>query len=215
MGTGLLTVNSGTTFDLGSFSVAVGGLSGSWAGPSPAAAPPRRGAAAIVTGATAQTFSGVIEDTPGSGNQTLSVAIAGSGMQAFSGSNSYSGGTTISSGTLNIANSSALGTGILTIGTGTTINNTSGAVLTLATNNAQIWNGNFTFTGSNDLNLGTGNVTMAGAGNTSQVVTLNGHNLTVGGNITSTNINDSLFLQGTGTLTLGGSNSISRQHFHR
>ncbi len=53
---------------------------------------------------------------------------------------------------------SALGNSVFTI-TGGTIDNTSGSLVTL-NNNAQNWNASFTFTGTNDLNLGTGAVTM-------------------------------------------------------
>ena len=56
----------------------------------------------------------------------------------------------------------ALGTGTFTINGGT-LNNTSGAPLTLTTNNTQNWNGSYTFTGSNALNLGTGPVTLGAA----------------------------------------------------
>ena len=42
---------------------------------------------------------------------------------------------------------------------GGTIGNTSGAAITLSTNNAENWNGDFTFAGGNDLNLGAGAVT--------------------------------------------------------
>ena len=66
----------------------------------------------------------------------------------LSGNNSFSGGVTLSTGTLDINNAGALGTGTFTIDAGTTIDNTSGAAITLSTNNAQIWNGSFTFTGT-------------------------------------------------------------------
>ena len=94
--------------------------------------------------------------TPGSG-VTLSGGIGGSGYGitksgagtlTLSGANTYSGGTTLSQGTLNINNATALGTGMFTIAGSTTINNTSGGSITLSNNNAQAWNGSFTFTGS-------------------------------------------------------------------
>ena len=44
-------------------------------------------------------------------------------------------------------NSAALGSGPLTL-SGGTLDNTSGAAMTLAGNNAQNWNGSFTFVGS-------------------------------------------------------------------
>ena len=81
--------------------------------------------------------------------------------------------------TVNINSATALGTsgGSLAIAAGTSINNTSGGVITLSNNNPQAWNGNFTFIGSNKLNLGTEAVTL---GITRQV-TVNASTLTIGG----------------------------------
>ena len=82
-----------------------------------------------------------------------SLTQLGPGTLVLSGSNTYSGGTTLSAGRLNINNASALGAGTFTI-SGGTIGNTSGAAITLSTNNAENWNSDFTFAGTNDLNLG-------------------------------------------------------------
>ena len=87
----------------------------------------------------------------------------GSGTLTIANANSYYGGTTVNSGGLNIANSEALGFAsygaTLTINGGT-IDNTSGGPLT-TDNYPMTWNGNFTFRGSNPLNLGNGGVTLA------------------------------------------------------
>ncbi len=126
------------------------------------------------------------------------LTINGSGSVTLQTANTYSGGTVLNSGLLNIGVSSAIGTGPLTI-TGGSINNTSGAALTLAANNVQNWNGNFTFVGSNALNLGTGAVTL---GN-NVTITASGspaNPLTVGGVISGA---FGLTLNGTGSLTLG------------
>jgi len=98
-------------------------------------------------------------------------------------------------GTLNVNSSTALGTGTFAIDGGTTIDNTSGGAVTLSNNNAQTWNGSFTFTGTRDLNLGTGNVTMA----TDTTITVSGNVLTVGGAISGSH---ALTKAGTGTLIL-------------
>ena len=129
---------------------------------------------------------------------------AGSGTLALSGANTYSGGTTLSVGTLALNSSSAIGSGNLTI-TGETIDNTSGSAITLATNNSQKWNGNFTFAGTNDLNLGTGSVSM----NASRMITVNSANLTVGGAISGTGFG--LTKSGNGTLVLAGANTYNGQ----
>ena len=141
---------------------------------------------AVNTGAIATSTGGLTKD--GSGTLTLSAA------------NTYSGGTTLNTGTLNINNASAIGSGTLTINGGT-LNNTSGNAITLSTNNAQALNGDFAFTGTNDLNLGTGAVTM----NASRVITVNGGNLTIGGAIAGSGIG--LTKNGSGTLTLAGNNT--------
>ena len=86
---------------------------------------------------------------------------------------------------------------------GGTIGNTSGAAITLSTNNAQNWNGDFTFAGSNDLNLGSGAVTMS----SSRTVTVASNNLTVGGAISGSGY--SLTKAGAGTLILAGSDTYT------
>jgi autotransporter-associated beta strand protein len=154
------------------------------------------GASRIVTvNANNLTVGGVIS---GSG---LSLTKAGAGTLTLGGANNYTGGTTINLGNLNINNATALGTGTFTIagGSSAVIDNTTAGAITLSTNNAQVWNGNFTFTGTQSLNLGTGAVTLGG----NRTVTVNANNLTVGGVISG---GSSLTKAGNGTLTLGGAN---------
>ena len=140
------------------------------------------------------TYSGLLS---GSG----SITKLGTGAQTFSGLNTYSGGTTLAAGTLNIKSAKAIGTGTFTINGGT-IDNTSGIPITLSTNNVQSWAGNFSFTGSSDLNLGTGNVTLTAA----RTITVSAGTLTVGGVISGA---FSLTKAGSGTLALSGANTYS------
>jgi len=79
-------------------------------------------------------------------------------------------GMTLTAGTLNINNNNALGTGVLTLTGGATIDNTSGSAVVNAGNNALTWNsttalnfGSVTNTAANNLNLGTGTVTLTGS----------------------------------------------------
>ena len=144
------------------------------------------------------TFSGAIKNTTGA----VAVTKTGTGTLTLAGSDTYSGGTTLSAGQLNINAASALGTGPFTI-SGGTIGNTSGAAITLSTNNAQNWSGDFTFAGTNDLNLGTGAVTMS----SSRTVTVASNTLTVGGVIGGSGY--SLTKAGTGTLVLAGSDTYT------
>lgn len=120
---------------------------------------------------------------------------SGTGALTLNTSNTYAGGTTLNAGTLNLGNASALGTGALTI-TGGTLDNTSGSAMTNTGNNAQNWNGDFTFTGSNNLDLGSGAVALGGSGDRTVAVTANS-TLTVG-EIKSSS--QGLVISGAGTL---------------
>ncbi len=126
-------------------------------------------------------------------NGANTVIFNGSGKTVLSGSNSYAGGTILNSGTLSLGNLNALGTGTFTINGGA-IDTT---VASLASNNAQAWNNNFTFIGSNALNMGTGAVTL---GN-NVIVTTTANTLTEGGAISG---NFGLTKAGAGTMTLAG-----------
>ena len=147
--------------------------------------------ASVLTGSNGLTYNG---------NST--------GALVLSGVNTYTGGTTLTSGTLDINNASALGgiTGNTFTINGGTIDNTSGAAITTS-NYAQAWNGDFTFGGTNALNLGTGAVTLSG----NRQLTVNGTGangtLTVGGVISGTGFG--ITKTGTGTLVLNGVNTYT------
>ncbi len=111
---------------------------------------------------------------------------------------------TLSAGQLNINNAKAVGSGTFTIDGGT-IDNTSGATITLSNNNPQNWDGDFTFVGSNALNLGTGAVTLGA----SQTVTTNASTLTVGGVIGDGGNGYGITKAGAGTLVLNGADTFS------
>ena len=118
----------------------------------------------------------------------------GTGSLTIENANTTSGGVLLNAGTLNVNHTNALGSGAITIGAGTTLNNTSGSAVTAT--NAQNWNGDFTFTGSNDLTLGTATM------NASRQVTVAAGTLSVGG-ITGTGFG--LTKEGAGTLAIGAS----------
>jgi len=142
---------------------------------------------------------------------THSLNKTGTGTLTLSGPNTYSGGTTLTAGQLNLGGgatgpaNSPIGTGTLTINTGT-IDNTSGADLTLQPAIAENWNGNFTYEGSaHSLNLGSGAINLGA----SIQLTVATNTLTIPGVITDANNGYGLTKVGNGTLTLANSNSYS------
>ncbi len=153
----------------------------------------------------------------GSGGITVGVSITGSnrhitlvgdgsGSLTLSGENTFSGGFTMSSGTtLHLNHESALGTGAFVVAGGT-LDNTSGSSLANANDNAQTWSGDFTFTGTNNLDLGTGAVTISGG---SRTVTVNAGTLTVAGAIGDGGNTFGLTKSGAGTLALSGNNTYA------
>ncbi len=226
--TGAVIVADGATYNLNSYSDAIGALtiySGATGG-------------TVTTGAGTLTLGGNVSSTGGAANASISgnlalggnrsftitnvadgltvsavisggfrLTKAGNGKLTLSGANIHSGGTTLSAGTLNINNagsggtSSAIGTGTFTI-SGGTIDNTSGGDITLSTNNAITNTADFSYGGTNNLNLGTGAATLGIGSGATRIITLNGTNstLTLGGAVRGqTNI------AGNGTLTVNGS----------
>ncbi len=110
------------------------------------------------------TVSGIISDA-------FSVSKSGAGALTLSGANNHTGGVTLNAGTLNINNASALGAaaGTFTINGGT-IDNSTGATITMANANPQIWNASFAFTGTRNLTFAAGAITM----NADITITCNG-----------------------------------------
>lgn len=164
---------------------------------------------APLVAATAQTWSvsNVGASLVVSGNTTFtgSVNKTGAGALTLSGSNSGTGTFTLTAGTLNLNSATALGSGggSFIIGAGTTINNSSGGAVVLSNTRTQTWNGNFTFTGTQSLNLGSGAVTLAN----DTILTVSAQTLTVGGGIGESGGTRALSKAGTGTLVLNGSNT--------
>jgi autotransporter-associated beta strand protein len=167
-----------------------------------------------------------------SGNNTytgLTTMNAAGGTLTLSGNNSAaSGGVTLTTGTLNINNNNALGTGLFTLTGGATIDNTSGSAVVNAGNNALKWDGtsamNFgsaTNTAANNLDLGTGVVSVTGSRTVNLLGT--GTKLTIGAatingnNITANGTGNTLEMRGlilstnstAGTVTLGGTANLN------
>ena len=147
------------------------------------------------TGSTTLTGSGAI-------GGSASLVKSDDGVLTIETANSYSGGTTLNAGSLNVNNASALGSGVVTIAGGT-LGNSSGAAVTLTTNNLQTWTGDVAFAGPDNLNMGNGRVTLGGTG--TRTVTVSSGTLTVGGIAaggTTASGTIGLTKAGPGTLTL-------------
>ncbi len=174
-----------------------------------------------LNGASPLTVGGAITDL---GNN-IGITVAGTGALVLSGNNVYTGpmvvnsGTltlsgssttssvTLNAGTLNINGANALGTGLLTISSGTTIDNTSGAPVTVAGNNSVTINGNFTFKGTNALNTGTGPISLTSGASTTITVTSASNPLTLGGALSDAGAG--ITKAGPGTLILAGVSTFS------
>jgi fibronectin-binding autotransporter adhesin len=133
---------------------------------------------------------------------SASLTKSGTGTLTINTANSYTGTTVFNGGALILGSATSnLGDGPVTIGTGSakTLNNTSGSPITLSTT-TQTWNDDFTFIGSNDLNMGTGAVTLSGA---TRTITVSGSRLTVGG--LQGGSSTALAVSGAGILAIGNS----------
>ncbi|MBS1488536.1 MAG: autotransporter-associated beta strand repeat-containing protein, partial [Bacteroidetes bacterium] len=222
LGTGSVTVTAGATLDLNgnnltnTLSLAGTGVAGGALQNSGAAATcsgllSLGGNATILANAGAINITNVGTITGSGNNLTLdgnaggsvasiigtgagSVTKSGTGTWTLSGASTFTGGVTLNSGTLNINNSSALGSsaGTFTINGGTIDNTTAGTIN--LTNYPQQWNGDFIFNGTRNLNLGNGNVTVTANRN----ISVNANTLTVGGVVSAGSYN--LTKSGAGTL---------------
>ena len=162
------------------------------------------------------TLAGTTPTITANANAAISSVIAGSagltktgaGTLTLSGANTTTGGVTLGAGTLNINHAQALGTGTFII-SGGKIDNTSGAAITNTNNNPIGLNADFTFTGTQALNLGTGAASLGTAAGTTRTVTVAANTLTIGGAISNGTSAYSLTKSGAGTLTLSGNNTLT------
>ncbi|HEX9048354.1 MAG TPA: autotransporter-associated beta strand repeat-containing protein, partial [Verrucomicrobiae bacterium] len=126
--------------------------------------------------------------------------VSGSGTLALNGATTGSGGIQLNGGTLSLGNAQASGTGALTFNGGNL--DCSVANLANANNNPQNWNADFTFLGSQSLDLGTGAVTLGA----NRIATVSANTLTVGGAISGA---FSLTKAGAGALAFAGVNTYN------
>jgi autotransporter-associated beta strand protein len=118
---------------------------------------------------TPSVFNGVIGGA-GTNENNLNLTLT-AGILTLGGENTYNGITTLNGGLLNISHASAIGTGTLTIGGVASLDNTSGAPLTLVGSRTINLNNNLSFGASDSLDLGAGSTMTTTAART---ITLNG-----------------------------------------
>ncbi len=150
----------------------------------------------------------------GVGSLFFELGSNGVSSMTLSGSNTFSGGLRTGDDYIayGIGSTHAVGSGTWTIAQGsnstfnnahgiaTSIDNTSGSAMTMAANVDQVWY-NFSFLGSNDLNLGTGRVALGGIRASSAIVNVQDKKLTVGGEMYGAK---SFGNMGSGTMVLQG-----------
>jgi len=158
------------------------------------------------TGANA--ITGVIGN--GSAGGKLAIIKDGAGSWTLSGANTFSGGVTLSLGKLTLGSTTALGAagGSFAIAGATTLDCSAGNN-TIANNNPVTINGDFTFAGSQNLNLGTGAISLGTAAGTGRTITTTANTLTLGGIIADGSTATALTKSGNGALTLAGANTFS------
>jgi fibronectin-binding autotransporter adhesin len=215
-----VTVASGATYDLNSFSETIGSLAGAGAVTNGAA-----GALTLTAGGdnTSTLFSGILQN----GSGTISFTKSGTGTLTLTGANTYSGLTTVSGGILLIQNSTALGTtaGGTTVSSGATLELQSGIAVggeTLTLNGPGVssfgalrnLSGNNSFAGAITLASASTIYSDAGTLTLSGAIANGGFAATFGG---AGNISESNVISGTGALvkndggilTLGGANTYT------
>jgi len=152
------------------------------------------------------------------------VTKSGIGSLTLTGANTFTGSFTLNAGTLNIDAVTALGAGTGPfIINGGTLDNSSGGAVALTGNKPQTWNADFAFTGSNNLDMGSGTVTLGGDGDRSvspggpgdtlivgEIKSgIQGLNISGGGTLVATSVG--VFTDGSniaGTLTIGSGTTL-------
>jgi autotransporter-associated beta strand protein len=194
-----VAINSGGTLNVNGYNQTINGLNGAGTIDIPTVS---GGTSTLTVGNNNANgvFSGNIQNTFG----TVGLIKTGTGSLTLSGTNNtFSGGVQLNAGQLNLNSTNPIGTGTLTIAGGTILDNTSGTAKTLANNNPQNWNGDFTVLGSSSLNMGSGAVTMSA----SRTIAVSNSTFTVGGVISGPGYG--LTKNGAGLLSITAANTFS------
>ncbi|MCE9609012.1 MAG: autotransporter-associated beta strand repeat-containing protein [Chthoniobacter sp.] len=184
------------------------------------------GAAQTWTNISGQTFS--VNNNVNTGSSALTISgqsgttilgtISGSGSITknsnstliLNGYNTFSGGITVNQGEVQFGNPNAFGTGTLTLNR-TAVINSNFANLINANNNAITINGDFTSTGSQAMNLGTGTVSLGTSAGLVRTLTVNTNQLTLNGIVSNGTTATGIVKTGNNTLLLGGASTYTGQ----
>jgi autotransporter-associated beta strand protein len=163
----------------------------------------QRALSITTTGASSLTFTG---DFSGAGRITANGNANAASFISIAGNNaSFSGGiTTTTNLLLKLGHNAALGSGSLIIN-GTNVRLDSTKDVSISTNPDIEWNVDFTFIGSNSLNMGSGNVALGGTGD-ARKITVTGSVFGFDGIISGSR---GLTKDGTGILSLNGINAYT------
>jgi fibronectin-binding autotransporter adhesin len=195
-----VTIDGGLTLGPGGLTLGPGGLT--LTGPVTLAGSSQWEINAGVNAGQALTITGGITGTGGMRRG------AGNGSLTLGGDSDFSGGFTWASGSVasfTIASDTALGTGTFTQAGGNARLFTGDTDVALTNNNVIELSNNFSFDGPNNLDLGTGAVTI----NNDRVITVNSDTLTIGGSIGDGGNGYGLTKAGNGTLALSGTSSYT------
>jgi autotransporter-associated beta strand protein len=161
-------------------------------------------------GSTSFTFGGPISDD---GNNRTLTLVGGNGNSSallLEGTNTFTGGLILNSGVLRLRSGYALGTGTFRINGGSVGGASTGAGVSLSSNNIPlIFGGNFaTISAAGDVDLGRGPVSLTG----SRSISISNSGLLVGGAITNSGgVNFGLTItigDYNGNITLNGTNTF-------
>src|SRR5947199_6832765 len=133
----------------------------------------------------------IIDDILSGGSSTASLSKIDSGMLTLNANNSYGGGTTVMGGTLAIGNDGAIGSGLLTMGDGTTLQAAGGShalannisltrAVTIAGTNSLALNGTISGASGSITQTDIGTLLLGGANSLGGGVTVNAGNLALG-----------------------------------
>ncbi len=155
-----------------------------------------------VSGANVFTMNGALSDFGAAANAG-SWRKDGTGTLTLNAASGFVGSMNLNAGTLNLGNSSALGTNTFIIGSNSSFDATA-AGLTIA-NSMNMNGGSPTFIGTNSLTIG-GAATMTGA---SRSITVTANTLTISGGLLQDGTSRSFTKLGAGTLVLNGTNTYA------